>query len=400
MRHLSRRPTCSEPPGASSTSVAGRKSCSARQRGWSNGPTRWPPAEGPAAAVSLLEQAEAGVAALPAVRQALERHAASLRLQREAEARAAEVRRQLENAKKAFDRGDVDTCVRAAEAILRLQPAQADALDLQRRAAALAAARKAEERRRALSAEALRDAERELQGSRFQAARQAVDRALGLWPGNPDAHRIGLDVDRRQADSVERTRREEGARRLMAGSDDKLARGDLDGARRALAAAVSTWSEVPGAAALRKRIDRQEQTVRTVVSGSSRRRVLPYAGFGIAGALALAFGLVYFRSGASAPETRTQVVNAVPPRALSLPAAERQGSVIIAPPLPHTRPAVKHDEPAAAALTAEVARRNRAARRFYEAGKYDDAMKALGQVLAIAPSDGDAKRIAGPARAT
>ncbi len=345
--------------------------------------------KGPAAAVSLLEQAEAGLAALPAVRQALEQYSASLRLQREAEARDAEVRRQLENAKKAFGRGDIDACLRAAESVLRLEPTQADALDLRSRANALAAERKAEEGRRAQSAEALREAERELHGSRFHAARQAVDKALGLWPGNLDAQRTRLDIDRREADFAERTRREDAARSSLAGADDMLAGGDLDGARRALAAAVSAWAGVPGAVALRKRIEKQARAARKGAIPSSSH-LLRYAGVGVAGAL-LVFGLMYFRSGASSPEPRSQVVPPVLPRSLPPPAAKPRPATVT--PAARNAPVEETGQEGAAALAAQVARGNRAARRLYQAGRYDDAEKSVSGVLAIAPADREANAL-------
>ena len=347
-----------------------------------------------ASAVALLNTADEDVASLEPVRQASRRHGSALKEQREAEEKSRALVQHWDEASLEFERGDMGSCLRALDLVLAIDPGHQGALALKPRAETISAERRAEEERRRCVADAVREAGQELGARRFEAARRAVGKLSELAPDNPDAARLLSELDRLEAEAAERARREQDATERMATATELLSRGDVEEASRALDGAVAVWPEAPGAVKLRARIEKQARAVRRAAAPPSRRKVLPYAGFGVAGALAV-FGFVYLKSGASKAPSRTEIQQPAqtqpsPPRLGSQQVAVNHG---LQAPAAAPERGEKEKEKADSALAAQVARRNREARRLYDAGRYDAAMKAVSEVLSIAPDDREAGKL-------
>ena len=73
----------------------------------------------------------------------------------------------------------------------------------------------------------------------------------------PTANVLAEKIERRQDELRQQRERQEKAEGLGNDARELLKKGDSDGAHQALAAAVSLWPELPGAAKLRKQIDKE-----------------------------------------------------------------------------------------------------------------------------------------------
>jgi serine/threonine protein kinase len=351
-----------------------------------------------AAALAVVKTADSRTAALEPVRRAFLRYQELVQKQQEAEERRKRVDEAWAAAGRQFEAGDLEACLKSAGLVLAIEPSHEGASELRSRAAAVLAEKRAQEERLRGADEALREAERAAKDARFDAARQGVARALAAVPSHPEAARLMSEIRRLESEAAERARREQQARQRLATAAERLSKNDIDGARQAYKDAIDSWPAVPGGNKLHAKIEKQARSSQRTGAPVPRQKVLPYAGIGVAGALAIV-GLVYMRSGPSLPPARTEAQPSIqhgqpPPAVKKLNPPNRKPAPADGT-VPPDNAAVQRDEKAAAALAADISKRNREARRLFDAGKYDDAMKSAGEVLTLAPEDREARRLLG-----
>jgi len=380
------------------------------------------------AAASLLEKADSGVASVGSVREALGRYREAARVQEEARERARRIEAHFTQGQKAFDRGDWAASEEEMTRVLALSPDHVQAPDYLARARQQQKEHRQREARQRELAETLAAAEKTLSTGDLALARREVERALALEPGHAQAGRLKVQVERREVEIREERARREKAEGLRAEAERLLGAGDAEAARRRLAEAVALWSDLPGAAKLERRIEKQMARPQAEASVAGAKAVVPrafptrtlYLGAASLAAVGLAVVIYYSvsSSGPAAPAAPAASVE-TPPPAATAPVAPGPDPEIAAGLEAATRALESQDFDAAAGAAKvvldrspgndeatrllsraeeslqKIASGNRRAQELFNAKKYEEAMSALGNVLRLAPSDPQARRLLG-----
>ncbi|MBI2837347.1 MAG: protein kinase [Acidobacteria bacterium] len=208
-------------------------------------------------AVTILESAEAAIAADSRVTAALARVREELRVRDDARRRDEWIQQRFQDGQSAFDRHDYTGCVDVMNELLAAAPGHREAAEY------LAAARewlereREEERRRDLLSKIMQSAEAALSAGKLEKAGREAERAIAIDADDPAVQalraRISQLEEQQRAAQDARNRAEE----LMKEARAHLSSKRPEDASRALGEAVVLWPDQPGAANLRAKIEKE-----------------------------------------------------------------------------------------------------------------------------------------------
>jgi serine/threonine-protein kinase len=311
-----------------------------------------------------------------------------------------------------FEKGELDACLATLEKILSVQPANAKALEMQEECRRLLQERRRPERQSNLSA-VLHQALETFDQGNYEQCLQAVSRAFEFDPDNAQA----LQIQQQASDSLQRQKRVEEQLKVAQGHERG---GDYEACLRAAIEGLALDRE-------HKELDQLQQRAQVALTSrrhKSIRKTLVVVGPVLLVLLAVGGGLLrlaYKKESivqSNLPsEAKSKLRSSTEPPSLPLPAPSKEDSEIARGLEAASRYLTTQEYSEAASEAAKVLERspgnpegerlhrqaresldkiasaNQKAKALYQAGKNEEAIVSLGEVLKLAPSNAEALQL-------